>query len=148
MNYYTKETKFGDITITESGGFITELAIGTSNNGNNNLSPVLNDAFIQLEEYFNKKRKEFSLPLNPKGTAFQQKVWSILYQIPYGETCTYKDIALKLNNANASRAIGQACNKNPIPIIIPCHRVVGTNDFGGYAYGNDMKEKLLNIETN
>ncbi len=151
MNYYTKETKLGRITITEEFGFITSLflkqKVFRGKFDKNFLSESIEKAFTQLEEYFDGKRKEFDIPLNPKGTSFQQKVWSCLYKIPYGETRTYKEIATQIGNENSSRAVGSANNKNPIPIFIPCHRVVGSNgDLVGYAYGIDLKQKLLELE--
>ena len=151
MNYYTKQTPIGLITISEEQGFVTSLSFKQKVfNGKwdkNVLSEVLKDAFEQLEEYLEGKRKEFNLPLNPKGTSFQQKVWSCLYKIPYGETRSYKDVAEQIGDVNAVRAVGNANNKNPIPIFIPCHRVIGTNgDLVGYAGGLDLKQKLLQIE--
>lgn len=151
MNYYTKQTPIGLITISEEQGFVTSLSFKQKVfNGKwdkNVLSEVLKDAFEQLEEYLEGKRKEFDLPLNPKGTSFQQKVWSCLYKIPYGETRSYKDIAEQIGDINSCRAVGNANNKNPIPIFIPCHRVIGTNgDLVGYAGGLDLKQKLLQIE--
>ena len=110
-------------------------------------SDLIKDAYIQLEEYMNGQRTQFDLPLNLKGTEFQKKVWSELAKIPYGETRSYKDIAIAIGNEKASRAVGMANNKNPIPIVIPCHRVVGSNKkLVGYAGGLDLKEKLLNLE--
>lgn len=101
----------------------------------------------QLVEYFDGRRKEFEIPISLKGTDFQLKVWKELCKIPYGKTCTYKDIAVSIKNKNACRAVGLANNKNPIPIIIPCHRVIGKNgQLTGYAGGLDIKKKLLNIE--
>lgn len=101
----------------------------------------------QLDEYFSRRRKVFDLPLNPQGTEFQKKVWQALTQIEYGKTCTYKDIAVAIGNPKASRAVGMANNKNPIPIIIPCHRVIGTNgNLTGYAGGLDIKRELLEYE--
>ena len=103
----------------------------------------------QLEEYFRGKRKTFDLPLAPKGTEFQQKVWLALREIPYGEVRSYKDIAEKVGNPKAARAVGMANNRNPIAIIIPCHRVVGANGkLVGYAGGMEQKEKLLQLEKN
>ncbi len=105
------------------------------------------NAINQLNEYFSGGRKIFNLPINPKGTEFQKKVWSELLKIPYGRTLTYKDIAVKIGNTNASRAAGNAINKNPLPVIIPCHRVIGSsNKLTGYAFGLDIKQKLLNLE--
>lgn len=106
------------------------------------------EAKQQIKEYFSGKRKKFQLKLNPKGTEFQKKVWEELTKIPYGELRTYKDIAIAVGNSKASRAIGMANNRNPIPLIIPCHRVVGSNKkLVGYAYGLEMKTCLLNLET-
>ena len=153
MNYYIKQTKIGLITITEERGFITSLLfkqkVFSGKWDKYFLSEVIERAFSQLEEYFEGERKEFDLPLNPKGTSFQQKVWSCLYKIPYGETRSYKDIAEQLGNASASRAVGNANNKNPIPIFIPCHRVIGSKgDLVGYGSGLDIKQKLLDVEKN
>ncbi len=108
---------------------------------------LIKEAHKQLEEYLNKKRKEFELPLLPQGTEFQLKVWNALKEIPYGQTCSYKDIAIKAGNEKASRAVGMANNRNPIAIFIPCHRVIGANGkLVGYAGGLDIKEKLLDLE--
>jgi methylated-DNA-[protein]-cysteine S-methyltransferase len=101
----------------------------------------------QLDEYFTKKRTQFDLPLKPQGTVFQQTVWQALQQIPYGQTISYGELAKAISNPKASRAVGGANNRNPIPIIIPCHRVVGANgSLTGYALGLEMKEFLLNLE--
>ena len=101
----------------------------------------------QLEEYFAGKRKTFDLPLAPKGTAFQQRVWKALQESPYGETRTYGEIAAAVGNPKAARAVGMANNRNPIGIIVPCHRVVGANGkLVGYAGGMEKKEWLLELE--
>ena len=105
------------------------------------------EARRQLEEYFAGQRQTFNLPLRPQGTNFQRRVWKELLQIPYGQTATYGQIAHRIGNPNAARAVGQACNANPIPIFIPCHRVVGTNDrLTGFALGLDVKSALLELE--
>lgn len=115
--------------------------------GEENPSEITNKAVLQLKEYFAGERFEFDLPLEPKGTAFQQMVWQELCKIPYGELKCYEDIAIQIGNPKACRAVGMANNKNPIPIIIPCHRVVGKNGaLVGYAYGTEIKKKLLEIE--
>ena len=102
---------------------------------------------IQLEEYFAGKRKNFDLPLAPKGTDFQKRVWKALTDIPYGETRTYGEIAAAVGNPKAARAVGMANNKNPIGIIIPCHRVVGSNHtLIGYAGGLAAKQGMLALE--
>ncbi|SFE25937.1 methylated-DNA-[protein]-cysteine S-methyltransferase [Bacillus sp. OV194] len=101
----------------------------------------------QLESYFSGTLQEFSIPLDLYGTPFQIKVWEQLKGIPYGATCSYKDIAQGIGAPKAVRAVGSANNKNPVPIVIPCHRVVGSNGaLVGYGGGLDKKELLLNIE--
>ena len=101
----------------------------------------------QLEEYFAGKRKTFDLPLAPKGTEFQQKVWSALQDIPYGQTVSYGDIAHAVGRPKACRAVGQANHVNPISIIVPCHRVMGADgSLTGYAGGVDKKMALLTLE--
>ncbi|MCP3742393.1 methylated-DNA--[protein]-cysteine S-methyltransferase [Rossellomorea sp. BNER] len=111
-------------------------------------SPVLLQAKRQLEEYFAGKRKTFELPLEIKGTAFQQSVWKQLLKVPYGRTCSYQDIANQIENPKAVRAIGQANKANAFPIVIPCHRVIGKNQsLTGYAGKEiDKKETLLSLE--
>lgn len=151
MNYYTKQTQIGFITISEEKGFITSLKfkneVYKSKWDKYFLSEILNDAFNQLEEYLSGRRTVFNLPLNPHGTKFQQKVWSSLFSIPYGETRSYKDIAEKIGNKDSSRAVGLANNKNPIPIFIPCHRVISsTGDLSGYSGGLELKRQLLSLE--
>ncbi len=101
----------------------------------------------QLDEFFEGKRKTFDLPLAPTGTAFQKRVWDALREIPYGETRTYKEIAIAVDNPKGFRAVGMANNKNPIAIIVPCHRVIGTNGkLVGYAAGMEIKTWLLALE--
>lgn len=110
-------------------------------------SSLSNLAYEQVEEYLAGQRQEFEIPLQPCGTAFQQVIWQILQQIPYGQTLSYGQVATLWGNKNAARAVGMACNKNPIAIIIPCHRVVGANGvLVGYAAGVGIKSKLLDIE--
>lgn len=109
----------------------------------NNFSEVRH----QLDEYFAKKRTSFDLKLNPQGTDFQKQVWKQLQKIGYGKTKYYAEIAEEINSPKAARAIGMANNKNPIPIIIPCHRVIGKNgSLTGFAGGLDVKQKLLSLE--
>lgn len=108
---------------------------------------LFTEAITQLNEYFTGKRKDFSLPLSPQGTDFQQKVWSELQSIPYGTTTSYGEIAKRIENPKGSRAVGLANGKNPIPIIIPCHRVIGKNGkLTGFGGGLDIKQHLLEIE--
>jgi methylated-DNA-[protein]-cysteine S-methyltransferase len=105
------------------------------------------DAVRQLREYFLGKRTDFDLPLEPQGTAFQRGVWKRLEEIPYGETISYGELAKRVGNPKASRAVGAANGQNPIPIVIPCHRVIGANGkLTGFGGGLPTKEKLLNLE--
>lgn len=110
-------------------------------------TPLLKEAKAQLDAYFAGRLKAFELPLAPAGTEFQMKVWNALCTIPYGETITYGQLAGRLGNANASRAVGMANSRNPLPVFIPCHRVVGTGGkLTGYTGGLDIKVKLLQLE--
>ena len=110
-------------------------------------TPLLRQAAAELREYFAGQRRQFTVPLAPKGTPFQQKVWKALQEIPYGETRSYKEIAIAAGNEKACRAVGMANNRNPLPIFIPCHRVVGADGkLVGYAGGLDVKTFLLELE--
>lgn len=104
------------------------------------------EATKQLQEFFAGKRSSFDLPVDAEGTAFQKAVWSATASIPFGETRTYGDIAKMIGKPKAARAVGQALNKNPVCIVVPCHRVVGSNNRWGYAYGEKMKKWLLEHE--
>lgn len=111
------------------------------------VSCILKQTFAELSEYFGGTREKFSIPLNPEGTNFQKEVWEVLQEIPYGQTITYGELAKKLGDLNKVRAVGKANGKNPIPIIIPCHRVIGANNsLTGYAGGVDRKKHLLKHE--
>lgn len=133
----------GPITIFEEGGKIISLLFSYSEHSDS--SPLLEKAKEEIEEYFQGKRKTFDLPLDAKGTEFQKKVWKELLDIRYGETLSYGEIGDRIGT-KAYRAIGNACGKNPIPILIPCHRVVGKDNIGGFSLGLDLKRKLLDIE--
>lgn len=110
-------------------------------------SNILKIAVSEIEAYLKGELKKFTVPLDPKGTEFQKKVWKQLSLIPYGKTCSYKDIAIKLKDKNASRAVGTANGKNPLSLIVPCHRVIASDGtLGGYAGGLDIKSKLLSLE--
>ena len=144
------KTPIGKIAIGENDGAISCLLFdGASAPSDYQLleTPLIKSAAEQITEYFDGKRKQFDLPLNPRGTAFQKSAWDALQAIPYGETRSYKDIAVQINSPKACRAVGLANNRNPIPIIIPCHRVIGTNgSLTGYAGGLDVKRLLLDLE--
>lgn len=110
-------------------------------------SPLLRQAVLELEEYFNRMRIRFTVPLCSMGTPFQLAVWSALQDIPYGQTASYKDVAAKIGRPAAARAVGQANGANPLPIFIPCHRVITSGgSLGGYAFGPEVKRALLKLE--
>lgn len=148
VNFYN--TRIGLFKIAEDGTGVTELEIVDEKEKDDfepSETPLLAKAAKQLEEYLSGKRMIFDFPLNPKGTEFQKKVWEVLKTIPYGETWSYKQVAVALGKPTASRAVGMANNRNPIMIVVPCHRVVGSNgDLVGYAGGLDLKAMLLKLE--
>ena len=112
-------------------------------------TPLIKNAAAQLNEYFNGKRRKFDFPVMIRGTDFQIDVWKALQKIPYGETRSYGEIAAIIGNPKASRAVGMANNRNPLPIVVPCHRVIGSNGKPvGYAGGLELKQILLEIEKN
>ncbi len=148
-NFAVYPSRLGDIKITYTDEAITGIEVGASDYDSRESMPsaLSESAIEQLNEYFTGKRKEFDLPLAPSGTLFQQKVWAQLREIPYGQTRSYKDIALAVGSPKGFRAIGWANNKNPIAIVIPCHRVIGADgSLVGYGGGLDMKQKLLDLE--
>lgn len=150
-NTFYYDTEIGRIGIEENGTAITKVYFVNESVQEeiieNNETELLKETIRQLNEYFDGKLRKFSLPLAPQGTEFQKKVWNALKEIPCGETRSYGEIAKVIGNEKASRAVGMANNKNPIPIIIPCHRVIGANGkLVGYAGGLDIKEKLLKLE--
>lgn len=139
-------TPIGALTLKANENELTEVCFGASETEENRNS-VTELAAKQIEEYFDGKRKSFDVPHKLCGTEFQIKVWEQLKSIPYGETAAYSDVAEAIGNRFASRAVGMANNKNKLPIIIPCHRVIGKNgSLVGYAGGLDIKEKLLKLE--
>ena len=115
----------------------------------NNQHPILLQTEAELREYFTGKRREFTVPLDMRGTPFQKQVWEALLGIPYGETRTYGQLAVQLGNPKATRAVGAANGRNPLSIIAPCHRVIGfSGKLTGFAGGLDAKAHLLNLEGN
>lgn len=148
MKTYKIATKIGNLYVTCENEKIVRLE--SLQNGVaicNHKNDLIEKLKLQLDEYFNDKRKVFDLPIKLYGTLFQLKVWQALCQIPYGKTLTYKEVAEKIGNKKAFRAVGNACNKNPVMILVPCHRVIGTNGkLTGYAGGLELKERLLNLE--
>ena len=142
------ESPVGALTLVEENGALTEVRFGECCEDITLSDTILlRQAVRELKEYFSGQRKVFSVPLNPKGTPFQQRCWNALLQIPYGETRTYGQQAAMIGSPKASRAVGMGNHCNPLPIFIPCHRVVGANGkLTGYAAGLAVKEKLLQIE--
>lgn len=143
------------LDVIVSGKGVREILINRKPNSENlsaitQVSPddskVVN-VFKQLKEYFSRQRKEFDLPLEILGTEFQKKVWDELKKIPYGETISYGELANRMGDKNLMRAVAAANGANPIPIIIPCHRVIGSDgSLTGYGGGLDVKQKLLELE--
>lgn len=148
-NGFCYQTLLGKIVIIENGEAITSLSFEKAlpDQVNHRETPLQKEAGQQVAQYLQGKRRSFDLPLCPQGTDFQQKVWKALQDIPYGEVCSYQQIARAIGNDKACRAVGGANNKNPIAIIIPCHRVIGANgSLVGYGGGLDIKQKLLTLE--
>ena len=144
-SYY--KSPIGILEIICQNNELTSLKLVNSVDGENYESEFTGNIKLQLDEYFLAKRKKFDVKINPKGTDFQKLVWRELQKIPYGKTKNYSEIANNIGNKNAQRAVGSACNKNPIMIIIPCHRVISKNgNTGGFAYGNSVKKKILELE--
>jgi len=121
-------------------------ATGAFEAGGHDAPPVVKDAANQLEEYFAGERTTFDIPMEPAGTTFQKEVWAELSKIPYGQTISYGELARRVGRPKGPRAVGQANGKNPIPIIVPCHRVLAADGLGGYAGGLAMKRALLAVE--
>lgn len=150
MYSYTYNTQIGNITIIEKDGYIANLYINYNNIKTiQKETKLISQTANEIKEYLDGNKKSFSIPIKIEGTDFQKKVWQEVLKIPYGENRSYKDIAININNSKAYRAVGTAIKNNPIPIIIPCHRVIKSNkDIGNYAYGIDIKKELLNLEAN
>lgn len=147
---WTQPTPVGPITLVEQGDALIEARFGSDAGGaQREQTPLLVQAFAQLQQYFRGERRAFDLPLSPRGTVFQRKCWDALCLIPYGETRSYAAQAQLIGNPRACRAVGMANHHNPLPIFIPCHRVVGKNGaLTGYAGGLSIKQALLNLEQN
>lgn len=156
MNYSYLETPIGTLLIAGDAEAIRVIRF-PKNGKARKPEPVwiesangpISEAVRQLREYFAGQRTEFDLPVEPQGTAFQRAVWRRLQEIPYGETISYGQLAKRIGNPKASRAVGAANGANPIPIVIPCHRVIGANGtLTGFGGGLPIKEALLALEKN
>ena len=155
-NYFSEETISGiKITVLVSSKGIKKIFLNLKKENKEisaatklrSTDPYLFGIFNQLKEYFDGTRKKFDVPLDVEGTEFQKRVWKGLQKIPYGKTISYKTLSEKLGDVKAVRAVGKANGQNPIAIIIPCHRVIGSDgSLVGYASGLAIKEKLLHLE--
>lgn len=142
-----RDTKLGRVAITCEDEYIVSLMMNCEGTESTPHSRITDYAFSQLDEYLSGKRRAFDVPLKPKGTDFQRHVWEVLQGIPYGQTITYKGLAELCGNPEAARAIGGAMRANPIPVFIPCHRVITSNGkLGGYSCGLNVKRRLLELE--
>lgn len=150
-NIFYYQTPIEKLGIAEKDNQITNVYFESSTTLNEKFkiaeTETIKNAYKQLEEYFSGKRKDFNLPLAPEGTEFMKRVWDILSAIPYAQTCSYQEVAQNTESKKAYRAVGLANNRNPIPIFIPCHRVIGKNKkLVGYAGGLEIKQYLLELE--
>lgn len=155
MNEYVQyHSPIGELTLVFSGDYLTELLFGNYCDGGSPAysSPAVKQTQKWLDEYFGGKDPHFLPPIKAEGTPFMREVWEILLTVPYGQTVTYGEISAVLAARRAgkmsARAVGHAVGSNPIPIIIPCHRVVAANGLGGYGGGTDVKRELLKTEGN
>jgi methylated-DNA-[protein]-cysteine S-methyltransferase len=145
----TIDSPVGPLLLTSDGTSLTRLlfAADPDPSWSTDPCPVLDEAVRQLGEYFVGERRDFDLPLDPVGTPFQLTVWAALRDIPYAETINYGQLAGRVGNPHASRAVGLANGRNPISIVVPCHRVIGANgSLTGYGGGLDRKRTLLELE--
>ena len=149
LNFQFIETPLGRLRLLCDGHALVriEFSNGRGSDGQERSDPVLEKTAQQLQEYFSGNRRSFDLPLAAPGTTFQHKVWSALRRIPYGELRSYRDIADQVGNREAVRAVGSANGRNPIPIVVPCHRVIGSDgSLTGFAGGVEAKRTLLALE--
>ena len=151
MNYQIYDFSLvGRCIVAEEDGAVCMVyptAMARSIEGEEEETPILREAARQLEEYFSGVRHAFDLPLSLRGTEFQKRVWAVLTGIPYGETVTYGQVAAAVGRPKGAQAVGQAVGANPIPFLIPCHRVVGkSGKLTGFALGLDLKKTLLKLE--
>ncbi len=151
MNYQFLDTPIGTLRLVSDGKHLTQVDFpnhhGDAGKDEQRSDPVLKACARQLREYFAGQRRVFDLPLAAEGTDFQKSVWAALSEIPYGEMRSYGDIARVIGNPKAVRAVGGANGKNPLPIVVPCHRVIGSDgSLTGFGGGLSIKKKLLRLE--
>ena len=144
---HTFNTPIGAVRLVEEGGSIIRIELTDADVSSSAPTPLLREAEHQITAFLRGDRRQLDFPIRMVGTVFQQRVWRALQQIPYGATRTYGEIASAIGSPRASRAVGMACNKNPLLFIVPCHRVVGTGGkLIGFAYGTEAKRWLLELE--
>ena len=148
--FYRVSTEMGQFGLVASETELTHLFFDGETprfDTTEQATPLLRQAAAELQQYLSGKRQQFTVPLDPAGTEFFRRAWQALIAIPYGETRSYQQIAAVVGNAKASRAVGLANNRNPLPIFIPCHRVIGANQkLTGYRGGLPLKQTLLELE--
>ena len=145
--YAFYQSPFGLLKIGAADGKVILVGIVSKQDEPNQPTALSAEVYRQLQEYFAGKRTVFTVPYALNGTSFQQAVWTQIAKIPYGQTVTYKDIAQAIDKPRAFQATGRAVGANPLAILIPCHRIVGSNgELTGYAFGLEMKKALLNLE--
>jgi methylated-DNA-[protein]-cysteine S-methyltransferase len=146
--YYTYASEAGPFTLASDGAVLVRFAFGrVAFDGACAPCALTNRAATEVQQYLSGRRQVFDVPLRLEGTPFQKDVWAAIANIPYGQTRTYADVAASAGHPGASRAVGQACNANPLAVFVPCHRVVGAHGrLGGYAFGPARKEFLLELE--
>lgn len=151
--YITNFPKIGSVEIISDGTAIcglrpvSETSTYLSSSENKKLPRIIEQCIEELNAYFSGENKKFSFPISQQGTKFQQAVWTELTKIPYGETISYAELAKRIGNPKAVRAVGTANGRNKIFIVVPCHRVIMANgDLGGYAMGTDVKRFLIDLE--
>ena len=145
--YAFYQSPFGLLKIGAADGKVILVGIVSKQDEQNQPTALSAEVYRQLQEYFAGKRTMFTVPYALNGTSFQQAVWAQIAKIPYGQTVTYKDIAQAIDKPRAFQATGRAVGANPLAILIPCHRVVGSNgELTGYAFGLEMKKSLLDLE--
>lgn len=155
MIYAISPTPLGKVTICSDGHAITGLHLEGDRYFSNipdswtqdTVSPLLKQAGKELEEYFQRQKKTFDLPISAAGTTFQKAVWDAISQIPYGKTASYSEIATKIGKPKSARAVASAIGRNPICLVVPCHRIIASDGgLGGYIAGLNVKKKLLELE--
>ena len=146
LNSVIIDSPVGRLGLAEKDGLLYEVCFDPQWLPQGRTSPLLQEAIRQLDEYFAGARRDFDLPLQLHGSEFQQRIWQQLRRIPYGQVSSYGEVALDAGYPRAARAVGNACNRNHLAIVVPCHRVVAANSLGGFGHRMDIKLTLLRLE--